>query len=98
MKEVLRRLAEFQGTTAMVQALVPQGTSHQHPQLKRSWDSERAEWEPRLQRSDPGSQRPSPPTGPSSLVKLLKDHKFSLSAKAVEPAERAGGRILGWQA
>lgn len=78
----------------MVRALVPQGTSQQHPQLKRPWHSERAEWEARLRRSDPGSRRPSPPAGPSPPGQLLKGPKFSLSAKAVEPAERAGGRAL----
>lgn len=36
-------LEDWPSSRAIVRALVPQGTSHQHPQLKRSWDSERAD-------------------------------------------------------
>ena len=91
MKEVLRRLAEFQSDGAG-----PGSTRNEPPAsaAEKILGLREGRWEPRLQRSDPESQCPSPPTSPSPPVQLLKDPKFSLSAKAVEPVGRAGGRML----
>ena len=97
MKGVLRKTGRFKGTAEMVMDPVTQGRSRQHPELKRSWDSERAQWEPRLPRIDPGSHDPLLP--PAHLLCAATEGpqteaKFSLSAKAVATAERAGGRML----